>query len=386
MKVCIIGLRGFPGVVGGVETHCEQLYPRLKSIRPLDEFIIIGRKPYINQSEFAYQGVRIIPLFAVRNKYLEAISNALIAVFHARFKLRADVLHIHAIGPSLVAPLAKLLGMKVVITHHGDDYNRAKWNSIARFVLRVGEYLGVKFSDQMISISASVANRLKGRFPDRTSKVEHIPNGANHAVGHASIQAQPDQGELLQQYGLANRRYIVCVGRLVPEKCFEDAIIAFNEAAGFDRLVIVGGAEKGSTYLRKLQELAGSRVMFTGALPRQEVDILLANASLFILPSSHEGLPIVALEAIATDIPVLLSDINPNLDIGLPSENYFALHDTAQLASKMNSDLSRYRVEKNVFRQYDWNSISRRTHLIYERLASVQGAPIGAAIDDRCTT
>ncbi len=42
-KICVIGLRGIPGVMGGVEAHCEQLLPRLKALRPDCEISVVGR-------------------------------------------------------------------------------------------------------------------------------------------------------------------------------------------------------------------------------------------------------------------------------------------------------------------------------------------------------
>jgi glycosyltransferase involved in cell wall biosynthesis len=371
MKVCVIGLRGLPGIAGGVETHCEQLYPRLQAIRRSDEFMIIGRKPYMELPEFTYKDIRIVPLFAVRNKYLEAISNGVVAVLHARFKMRAEIVHIHAIGPALVAPLAKLLGMKVVITHHGDDYNRSKWNRFAQATLRAGEYLGVMFCDQMIHVSASVMRRLESRFPDKAATFQHIPNGANHVSGASGV-VLADQPDVIQRHGLAGLRYVACVGRMVPEKCFEDAISAFEDVADFDKLVIAGGAEANSSYLQKLREMAGDRVVFTGPLSREDVDRLLTCAALFILPSSHEGLPIVALEAIAAGVPVLLSNIEPNLDLGLPPENFFRLHDLQQLAYKMRSDLEQYRIKNDLGAQYDWHTITCRTSSVYDRLISAE--------------
>lgn len=372
MKICVIGLRGIPGVVGGVETHCEQLYPRLKAMRPSDEIVVLGRKPYLAGRETVHHGVRVVPLYAARSKHLEAISNALVAVIHARFKVKADIVHIHAIGPALVAPLAKLLGMKVIVTHHGDDYRRAKWNGFAKAVLRAGEYLGMRFADQVIPVSESVTRRLRQAFPDRAVALQHIPNGANHSQGASDAHAALHQ-DVLTRYGLERMRYVACVGRLVPEKCFEDVITAFQSVSGsisgLDRLVIAGGAEPDSSYLKRLKAMASEQVIFTGALPRSDIERLLGHAALFVLPSSHEGLPIAALEAIAAGAPTLLSDIEPNLDIGLSAQNYFRLHDLEQLKAKMQSDPDQYRIGRDLLRRYDWSAISLQTSSVYDRLA-----------------
>src|SRR6185369_15008685 len=96
VEVCVIGLRGVPGIMGGVESHCQALFPRVKALRPDFRVTIIGRRPYLSASG-TYRGVAVVPLMALRNKYLEAISNTIAAVLYARLKLHADVVHIHAI-------------------------------------------------------------------------------------------------------------------------------------------------------------------------------------------------------------------------------------------------------------------------------------------------
>ncbi len=56
------------------------------------------------------------------------------------WSMKADLVHIHAVGPALLVPLAKLLGLTVVFTSHGPDYRKNKWGRLARVVLRCGEY------------------------------------------------------------------------------------------------------------------------------------------------------------------------------------------------------------------------------------------------------
>jgi len=63
----------------------------------------------------------------LRNDY-----NAIYGVVYAQVILRSDVFHLHGIGPALIAPIAKALGMKVIVTHHSKNYERQKWKLIAR--------------------------------------------------------------------------------------------------------------------------------------------------------------------------------------------------------------------------------------------------------------
>src|SRR5262245_35493930 len=62
MKICVLGLRGLPHVMGGVETHCEQLFPLMKGLHPDDSFTIIGRRGYLPEEFSEYHGLRIVSL------------------------------------------------------------------------------------------------------------------------------------------------------------------------------------------------------------------------------------------------------------------------------------------------------------------------------------
>jgi glycosyltransferase involved in cell wall biosynthesis len=356
-----------PHVSGGIETHCEQLIPRLKKRQPEDQFTVIGRRSYCPKVLSELDGVRIVALSHAKGKYFETISNALIGLLYARFRLHAEILHIHAIGPALVAPLAKMLSMKVLVTHHGADYNRTRWNMFAKAVLRAGEFCAVHFADHVISVSPSAADQLRRRYRSRSSRISFIPNGSNHIAG---VDADDGAGQsVLARYGLGRHDYIITVGRLVPEKGVEALIHAYRGVSRPANLVIVGDATTEDRYVEYLHRAADERVIFTGALDTADVRVLLKNAALFVLASRHEGLAIAPLEAAAAGCPILLSDIQANLDIGLPATNYFRTGDEDDLRRKLHGSHQGYLVPSTRFlRMYDWDKISDETSAVYDAL------------------
>ena len=106
IRICVVGMRGFPHVQGGIETHCENLYPLLAGHG--HEVIVFARQQYVGISKpYLYKGVRVIPLACFKNKFLEAFLHTLAGILRAR-KYRPDILHIHAIGPSFFALIARL--------------------------------------------------------------------------------------------------------------------------------------------------------------------------------------------------------------------------------------------------------------------------------------
>jgi glycosyltransferase involved in cell wall biosynthesis len=370
MKVCVLGLRGLPHVMGGVETHCEQLFPLMKELHPNDSFTIIARKAYLPEQVCEYHGLHVVSLPHARSKYFEAITNTIYGVIYARVALRADLLHLQGIGPALVAPIAKALGMKVIVTYHSKNYEHRKWNRIARLILRVGELCAVTFSDRVIAISQCLAKDLRRRFPWAAAKVYFIPNGASHVEAIKSDSRRDH--EVLARYGLERNKYIIAVGRLVPEKGFHDLCQAFKRADSDCKLVIAGDADHRDEYSDHLFEQASEKLVFTGFVAHDIVQGLLENASLFALPSYNEGLSIAALEAVGAGVPVLLSDIEPNRDLSLSPDSYFRVGDVDDLRRKISKSHNCYRVSeidrRRILQDYDWHAICAKTDKVYSTL------------------
>ncbi len=365
--IMVIGLRGIPNVPGGVETHAAELYPRLSALGL--KVTVLGRTPYRPaHSPATYKGVAVRWLWSPRLQGVEALVHTFLGILYAAIR-RPDVLHIHAIGPWILVPMAKFFGLKVVVTHHGQDYLREKWNAPARRVLKLGEFLGMRLADERIVISAGLAQLARSRY-QRDSTL--IVNG----VGELSRGT----GEGLKKYGLTPQRYIIQVSRLVPEKRQLDLIAAFNAAQipGW-KLLLVGGAQGSQDYANRVErECAGNdAIVRTGFLPPTQVHELLAHAGTFVLPSSHEGLPISLLEAMKFGTPVLASNIAANLEVGLDEASYFQLGDTHTLAVRLAELASLTPAARatlslrliNSCARYDWDAIAEATLRVLQRAA-----------------
>lgn len=362
MKIVVTGTRGIPGIQGGVETHCEELFPRIAAMG--HDVTVIRRSCYVTESNriTEYKGVRLLDVYAPRKKSLEAIVHTFLAVIKAR-RLGADILHIHAIGPSIMSPFARLLGMKVVITHHGPDYDRGKWGRMAKAVLKTGERMGARFADRVIVISRVIAGILADRYGRRDTDL--IFNG----VTMPRISGRHDY---TQSLGLTPGRYIAAVGRFVPEKNFHQLIEAFGRsglAAQGWRLAIAGDADHEDDYSRQLKkQAADSGIVLTGFIKGEKMSQLMAGAALFVLPSSHEGLPISLLEAMSYRRDVLVSDIPANTIPELERQDFFPVGDVDALAAALCRKLAAPGSPRDYdLSSYDWDTIARQTVSVYEQ-------------------
>lgn len=364
MKIVVIGTRGIPEIQGGVETHCQELYPRIAAMG--HDVTVIRRTPYVNDTNrlATYRGVKLVDVYAPKKKSLEAVVHTFLAVVKAR-SLSPDVVHVHAVGPALLAPLARLLGMKVVWTNHGPDYDRQKWGRLAKAVLKTGERMGARFSNRVIVISTVIAGILSEKYGRKDTEL--IFNGVNSPV-------IPRSTDFLEQSGIRPGRYILAMGRLVEEKGFHDLIEAYahwplREAY---QLVIAGDADHEDDYSRRLKAAAKEHgVVMTGFIRGEKLGQVLANVALFAMPSYHEGLPIALLEAMSYGLDVAVSDIPANrLDI-LAKDDFFPVGSPDAIAETLTRKLKDKADEAEPCRRaydlsaYDWDNIARRTADLY---------------------
>jgi glycosyltransferase involved in cell wall biosynthesis len=363
VKVTVLGIRGMPNVQGGVETHAEHLYSRIAQLGCDVEVLV--RTPFVPSQQKTLGPIRLVRIWAPRKPGLEALIHSLIGVLYAGFS-RPDILHIHAIGPSIVTPLARLLGLRVVVTHHGPDYDRDKWGNFARWVLKAGESCGARYSHARIAISRVIVELLRSKYG---TSADLIPNGVDAA-------APCDDSEHVKRFGLAPGRYFLQVSRIVPEKRQLDLIRAFVKARvpGW-KLALVGGLAD-DEYSQEVERAAREAgVVLTGFLNGAPLRQMYSHAGAFVLPSSHEGLPIAMLEALSYGLPVLASDIPANLEVGLEPASYFhtgKIDDLAaglERATRMPKDpVARAARREWVARTYDWDKVAEQTMSIYRRL------------------
>ena len=363
MKIVVVGTRGIPNIQGGVETHCEELYPRLAALGC--DVTIIRRSCYVTDDNriTEYKGVKLIDVYAPRRKSIEAFIHTTLALIKAR-RLKPDIVHIHAVGPSICTPLAKLLGMKVVSTNHGPDYERQKWGKLAKSVIFYGERFQARFSNHIIAISHVIVDILKNRH-NRIKNVSIIYNGVNAPVKSTST-------DYISSLGLTPGKYVMALGRFVPEKRFDWLIEAFKKAQLKDlKLALVGDSDHNDAYSTQLKKMAHDtqNVVLTGFIKGEKLNQVLTNAALFVLPSTHEGLPISLLEAMSYNLDVLVSDIPANRLPELESDDFFSVDSITELTKNLSRKMNNLKRNRQYdLNNYNWDNIAKQTLDVYKQV------------------
>ncbi|MDM8145795.1 glycosyltransferase family 4 protein [Bacteroides eggerthii] len=358
MKIFVIGTRGIPNIMGGIETHCEELFPRIAE-KGYD-ITIIRRKGYAKDDLTQYKGVQLIDIDAPSKKSFEAIIHTFKAILKAKSQ-KADLIHIHAIGPALLTPLARLLGMKVIFTHHGPDYDRDKWGKVAKAILKCGECMGTIFANEVIVISNVIQELLKKKY--NKTDCHLIYNGIPTPVFC-------NDPEYFQELGIESENYILSMCRFVPEKRLHILIEAYSKITNNGcKLVLAGDTDFEDKYSKKIKsEAEKHNIILTGFIKGKQLKSLLSHAKCFVLPSAHEGLPIALLEAMSYNLPVIVSDIPANKEVSLDKDSYFSVDNIDELSSKLQKCVNektfrrKYPLEK-----YNWDKIAEETSKIYNK-------------------
>lgn len=325
-RLAVIGLRGVFDIIGGIETHCKMLYPALAEYAPELDITLIVRRRYSADTPHHLGAVAITSLPAPEGQGVEAFVHSFIALIHARFRLHADIMHFHGIGPGIFAPVARLMGAKVIVTHHAADFVRPKWGRISRAVLRMGEAMAARFAHRIICVSGALQEEFLVRHPSASDRTVTIRHGAPPQLANAPSY-------ILRRNGLIAGGYLLAVGRLERTKHYEDLILA-HEQAGPDALplVIVGAEIGGERYEQSLHAIAGPQVHFLGAQSNGALATLYDGAARFFHPSQMEGFGLVVLEALGAGVPVTVSDIPVHREFRLPDDSYVRIGDIDALA------------------------------------------------------
>lgn len=322
---------------------------------------------YDDASKIEYSGIcqKYVPTIPQRG--LAAVSSSAAAALCSAFG-KYDVVHIHAEGPAFFAWLPKMFGKRVVVTIHGIDWQREKWQAgIGSRFIHQGEKNAVKYADEIIVLSKGVQDYFKETYGRET---RFIPNGVNRPeVREAAL--------ITEKFGLVRDAYILFLGRLVPEKGLRYLIRAFRKVETDKKLVIAGGSSDTDSFAKELKELAkgDERILFTGFVQGQLLDELYSNAYIYTLPSDLEGMPLSLLEAMSYGNCCLVSDIPECAEVVEDKALIFKKSDVNDLKAKLQDvcdhpekvDGYKRQAADFICQKYNWDDVVKKTMELYGR-------------------
>ncbi|MDE1952908.1 MAG: glycosyltransferase family 4 protein [Betaproteobacteria bacterium] len=234
-------------------------------------------------------------------------------------------------------------------------------------------------ADRVLTDSHFVAQEIMDVFGTPAGKIAVTHLGADVA---SRSRSEEEEAATLQQFKLRQSGFVLSVATLEPRKNLErliDGYAALPDALRRDYpLVLVGGGGwKNTSLLSRFEELeARGEAIRTGYLPRNQVLDLYASAALFAYPSLYEGFGLPVLEAFASGVPVLTSNISSlpeisggaalevdPLSVGAIAEGLRALLDDTALRRR-HASLGIERAKA-----FSWKHCAEQTLAVYRQLA-----------------
>lgn len=361
MKIALIGAKGIPSRISGLEIHAGII---AEGLAEHHKIYALCRKRYCSKLESNYNGIEIRYIPSVNTKHLDAVTYSFLATLYAVF-IGCDVFWFHALGPACMAWIPGLLGKKVISTVHGLDWKREKFGRLAEAVLKFGERSIAKCADEIIVLNEFDAAHFYGKWK-RVCNI--IPNGVE-------CKTPKNARVIKEKYGLDRKGYFLFMSRLVPEKNAHDLIAAYMKLKSDKKLVIAGKGVHTGGYERELKRMAAldKNIIFTGFVEGEILEELYSNAYAYVLPSTIEGQSLGLLEAMSYGIPCIVSNIPENVSVIGDAGISFVNGNRADLERQLryvseHPDIMEelgQRAKLRVKGRHDWSEIIQRTEEVF---------------------
>ena len=368
----MIGQKGIPARLGGVEAHVAALATRL--VHAGHNVTAYARSWYGDKQMKRYNGVDLKFVPTLHVKYVDTLVHSFLATLHTCFMVRPDVIHYHGASASLFALMARVLRPQVVVIATLHDVNlHMDRGFIARHMLGFAEKFGVKASQATIAVSKALRNYASLNYE---TQVHYIPNGIEPV-------RMPVNSTILRGFGLQPFQYVLFSAQLTPHKGAHNLIKAWKKAyvekpeffAG-KKLVIEGASVASATYTKQLRSQASGddSIVLLGSQAGDTRKALFAGSSFIAHPSVSEKLPTALLEAMSYGKAVIAADIEENMEVLTPCGLPFLANDINDLKKKlvvlmkdpMQAASLGHGARAFVEQNYHWDDIAKETAMVYQ--------------------
>lgn len=368
-RIAMVGTRGVPASYSGFETCVEQLGARL--VERGHSVTVYCRSHHIGYRDRVYRGMRLVRLPTIRNKYLDTLVHTMLSNCHALFQPYDIVLGFIA-GNSPVMWIPRLTGKRVILNVDGLDWKREKWPPVAKRYIQMAERLATLTSNVIVTDSTVVQRFYREQYRAESTYIAYGADVERRAPGRT-----------LAQFALEPRRYILFVGRTVPENCAHHLVDAFRGLDTDMKCVIVGDAPYAEAYKADLRSRARDNVVFTGYVFGEGYRELSSHAYCFVETSEVGGTHPALLEAMAFGNCVIVNDTPENLEtIGDAGLSYAGREGAEALRRVLASLLAdpatvaayRERALRRVQRCYSWDAVTDQYEALMGRLLDAGGS------------
>jgi glycosyltransferase involved in cell wall biosynthesis len=310
-----------------------------------------------------------VVLPSAHTKNLDTPSHTLLSVMHALAFRKADVLHFHGVGNALFLPALRPTSRSTVVTIDGPDWERPKWGRLARWSLRFSARLAVRLADALI-----IDNR-----PSQRYFAEHFGT-EGHYIPYGAYLVDEPATDALESFGLQDRRYVLFVGRLIPDKGVHLLVEAFEGVRTDLQLAIVGDNPYFPDYIRRLKRTPDPRIRFLGYQFGAPYRQLCSHAYLYVHPLLVDGTSPALLQAMGFGNCILTSDLPEAMDVVGDAGFSFRANDAGHLRLALQElvdrseevEEGRRRARERVGQLYNWDRVTDQHEELYRTLLAAR--------------
>ncbi len=251
-----------------------------------------------------YQGV---PIHRIRGHFPQQLARIISAE-------RPHIVHVHFADSAIVGVLAgRVFGRPTIVHGYRDDVDPVKGEKI-----RLLRAFAFKLASKIILNSAG-ARDLALQCGATANKSMILYNSANESRYINTISREEARRRLKLQ---ASTPILLAVGHLIKRKGFDYLIQAVSQIQVPVKLIIVGDGEERAN-LESIIDKKGleSKVSLWGQSRGEDLMLLYKAADVFVHPALHEGHAMVLLEAMASGLPVIATEISGNVETVRPGVN-----------------------------------------------------------------
>jgi glycosyltransferase involved in cell wall biosynthesis len=309
-----------------------------------------------NGFDIIHSNLPLVPSFAVPKDSAKAI----VCTVHSTWKGEAIVTKRD--NPKVLNPNEKLM---------------LRFN----FVLRSYEKRLMKRSDALIAVSKYTVNELMELYGINRNKIHVIYNG----VDIERFKPRSNRIELCREFGLdPDKKVVLFVGRLYHRKGLEtllkSATLVLKEFSNVKFVISGTGFKQKEESLRNLAKELNieDHVTFLGYVPDDKLPLLYSASDIFVLPAIYENFPFAILEAQATGLPVISTNVGGIPEFLVDNQNGFLIEhrDPTQLTQKVLTLLQNPKLAKEmgdcgrklIEENFDWRLITSQVIDLYHNL------------------
>lgn len=357
-KIAVIGVKGLPGYGGSARAN-DHILTRLA-----DKYDFTVYAIDTHAKETQYNGMRQYIFKSYKSKKITSLLYYLKSLYMATFIHKHDLIHLNHSVSGFLLPLMKFKNFKTISSIRGLGYkDDDKWNYAIKRLFFLFEYMSFKLPDIVTTVQRSSVEYIEGK----TQKpVYFIPNGVElNYKNYRNIKSKDV--------------ITFSAARIIYLKGCHDFLKALKEINYKGKIRIIGDLSHVNSYEENIIKLSeGLNIEFTGLIKDSDrLFKMIAESKLFVFPSYTEGMSNMLLEVASLNVPIIASDIPPNKDVFNNNEaTFFEVGNHSDLAEKiMNSlnnsealDEKSNNAIKKIKTEYNWDLISEKYDLIYEKL------------------